>query len=161
MCISPRTRAMSDVRWLKKGFFVIQAAQASGGGSFTPLLLIVLLFGVMYFLMIRPQQKRRREAQQMQSALGTGDHVVTIGGIHAIVVAVEDDIVDVEISPGVEVRFARPAIARVVAKSESAAVADDEVVEESPVDEAPAGGPPVIESPVIESPVVETRKSKD
>jgi preprotein translocase subunit YajC len=135
---------------------VIQAAQASGGGSFTPLLLIVLLFGVMYFLMIRPQQKRRREAQQMQKQLGPGDHVVTIGGLHAIVVAVDDDVVDVEISPGVEVRFARPAIARVVETSESAGIADDEVVEEPAVDEAPAAEPTPMESPVVE-----TRKSKD
>ena len=77
------------------------AAQASGGGSFTPLLLIVLLFGVMYFMMIRPQQKRRREAQAMQSSLGPGDEIVTIGGLHATVVAVEDDVVTVEIAPDV------------------------------------------------------------
>ena len=56
-----------------------------------PLLLIVLLFGVMYFMMIRPQQKRRREAQQMQSTLGPGDEVVTIGGLYGTVVAVDDD----------------------------------------------------------------------
>lgn len=126
------------------------AAQASGGGSFTPLLLIVLLFGVMYFMMIRPQQKRRREAQQMQSALGPGDQIVTIGGLHATVVDVADDVVTVEISPGVNVRFARPAIAKIV-KAEP--VADAEPVAEEPV-EAPA-------ETAIESPVVETRKSKD
>jgi len=117
-----------------------------------PLLLIVLLFGVMYFMMIRPQQKRRREAQQMQSALGPGDQIVTIGGLHATVVAVDDDVVTVEIAPGVEVRFARPAIARVV-KSESEVVPEpvaDDPAEEAPVEPAP-----------IESPVVETRKSKD
>ena len=56
-----------------------------------PLLMIVLLFGVMYFMMIRPQQKRRREAQQMQSALGPGDEIVTIGGLHGTVVAVDDE----------------------------------------------------------------------
>ncbi|MEU4215929.1 preprotein translocase subunit YajC [Actinoplanes sp. NPDC026623] len=117
-----------------------------------PLLLIVLLFGVMYFMMIRPQQKRRREAQQMQSALGPGDEVVTIGGLHATVVSVDDDVVTVEIAPGVEVRFARPAIARVV-KSESAVV--PEPVVEEPADDAP------FEQDAIESPVVETRKSKD
>jgi preprotein translocase subunit YajC len=133
---------------------VIQAAAASGGGSFTPLLLIVLLFGVMYFLMIRPQQKRRREAQSMQSQLGPGDQIVTIGGLHATVVSIDDDIVTVEISPGVDVRFARPAIARVI--QQESAVADepveDDVVAEEPVTEEPAA---------IESPVVETRKSKD
>ena len=134
---------------------MIQAAAASGGGSFTPLLLIVLLFGVMYFLMIRPQQKRRREAQSMQSQLGPGDQIVTIGGLHATVVAIDDDIVTVEISPGVNVRFARPAIARVLAQESAAAdepVDDDEVAEEEPVIEEPAA---------VESPVAETRKSKD
>ena len=120
------------------------AAQGGGGGSFTPLLLIVLLFGVMYFMMIRPQQKRRKEAQAMQSALGPGDEIVTIGGLHATVVAVEDDVVTVEISPGVDVRFARPAIARVISQQ---AVADDE----------PVADEPAVDEPV--NPVVETRKN--
>ena len=74
------------------------AAEQGGSGSFTPLLLIVLLFGVMYFMMIRPQQKRRREAEQMQSKLSAGDEIVTIGGLHATVVTVADDVVTVEIS---------------------------------------------------------------
>ncbi|MGW4948515.1 preprotein translocase subunit YajC [Actinoplanes sp. NPDC004185] len=131
------------------------AAQAQGGGSFTPLLLIVLLFGVMYFMMIRPQQKRRREAQQMQSALGPGDEVVTIGGLHATVVDVADDVVTVEISPGVNARFARPAIAKVVKQTPAdEVVADDEPVVADPVTEPGATTP-------IESPVVETRKTKD
>ncbi|MEV4638956.1 preprotein translocase subunit YajC [Actinoplanes sp. NPDC049548] len=128
------------------------AAQAQGGGSFMPLLLIVLLFGVMYFMMIRPQQKRRREAQAMQSALGPGDEVVTIGGLHGTVVAVDDEVVTLEIQPGVNARYARPAIARVTrqeAVAEEPIVADDPVVAE-----------PVAEEPV-QSPVVETRKNKD
>lgn len=117
------------------------AAQAQGGGSFTPLLLIVLLFGVMYFMMIRPQQKRRREAQAMQAALGPGDEVVTIGGLHATVVAVDDEVVTVEIAPGVHARYARPAIARVLTQS-----APPEPVEE-----------PAVEEP--QSPIVETKKN--
>jgi preprotein translocase subunit YajC len=134
------------------------AAQASGGSSFTPLLLIVLLFGVMYFLMIRPQQKRRREAQQMQSSLGPGDRIVTIGGLHATVVSVDDDVVTVEIAPGVDVQFARPAIARVVAEAPAAAMTETESLV---ADDEPLAEPPVAETPVIDSPVVETRKKKD
>ena len=122
------------------------AAQQSGGGSFTPLLLIVLLFGVMYFMMIRPQQKRRREAERMQSTLAPGDEIVTIGGLHATVVGVDDEVATVEIAPGVHVRFARPAIARVVKRDESV------------VDETPADVP--VDEP-IQSPVTETRKSTD
>ena len=90
------------------------ASSGSGGGSFLPLLMIILLFGVMYFMMIRPQQKRRREAEQMQRSLAVGDDIVTIGGLHATVVAVDDDVVTVELSPGVTARYSRPAIARVL-----------------------------------------------
>ena len=124
---------------------MLVAAQSQGAGSFTPLLFIVLLFGVMYFLMIRPQQKRRREAMQMQAALAPGDQIVTIGGMHATVVSINDDVVTVEIAPGVNVRYARPAIARVVRSGT-----------------APAEEPPVAaEEPEIQSPIIETRKSTD
>jgi preprotein translocase subunit YajC len=124
---------------------VLVAAQAQSGGSFLPLLFIVLLFGVMYFLMIRPQQKRRRDAMQMQATLSPGDQIVTIGGLHAAVVAIDDDVVTVEIAPGVNARFARPAIARVVQSGTAMA-------EEPPV---PA------EEPEIQSPIIETRKFTD
>jgi preprotein translocase subunit YajC len=82
--------------------------------------MIVLLFGVMYFMMIRPQQKRRREAEQMQRALTVGDEVITIGGLHGRVAAVEDDVVSIEITPGVHARYSRPAIARVMPRAEPA-----------------------------------------
>jgi preprotein translocase subunit YajC len=127
---------------------VLFAAQAQSGASFTPLLFIVLLFGVMYFLMIRPQQKRRREAMQMQSALAPGDQIVTIGGLHATVVSIDDDVVTVEIAPGVNARYARPAIARVVKPTTS------DPAEEPPAQQAPAESE-------IQSPIVETRKSND
>ncbi|HEX8632359.1 MAG TPA: preprotein translocase subunit YajC [Catenuloplanes sp.] len=80
--------------------------------------MIALLFGVMYFMMIRPQQKRRREAQQMQASLGAGDEVITIGGLYGTVVSVDDDTVTLEVAPGVENRYARPAIARVSKQAE-------------------------------------------
>ena len=127
---------------------MIVAAQAQSGGSFTPLLFIVLLFGVMYFLMIRPQQKRRREAMQMQATLAPGDQIVTIGGLHATVVSIDDDVVTVEIAPGVNARYARPAIARVVKPAAS------DAAEEPPAQQAPGESE-------IQSPIVETRKSTD
>lgn len=122
----------------RKVISVLYAAAAQSGGGYGPLLLIVLLFVVMYFMMIRPQQKRRREAERMQSSLAAGDDIVTIGGLHATVVAVTDDIVTVELSPGVTARFARPAIARVLKR-------DD-----------PPGDKAVAEEPV-QSPIVETK----
>ncbi|TDB95976.1 preprotein translocase subunit YajC [Micromonospora fluostatini] len=97
---------------------LIAAEGGGGAGSFTPLLMIALLFAVMYFMMIRPQQKRRREAEQMQSGLGPGDEVVTIGGLYGTVTGVDDETVLLEVAPGVQTRYARPAIARVVKRAE-------------------------------------------
>ncbi|SCL33568.1 preprotein translocase subunit YajC [Micromonospora nigra] len=98
---------------------MLYAADGGGGaGGFTPILMIALLFGVMYFMMIRPQQKRRREAEAMQSALAPGDEVVTIGGLYGSVIGVDDDTVLLEVAPGVQSRYARPAIARVVSQAE-------------------------------------------
>jgi preprotein translocase subunit YajC len=108
-------------------------AAASGGGSssFLPLLMIVLLFGVMYFMMIRPQQRRRREAQQMQSTLGPGSQVVTIGGLHGTVVASDADTVTLEAAPGVHLRYARQAIARILPQTDATAGKTVSPVEEA------------------------------
>jgi preprotein translocase subunit YajC len=104
------------------------AAQSGGGaGSFMPILMIVLLFGVMYFMMIRPQQKRRREAEQMQRAISAGSEVVTIGGLYGTVTSVDDETVMLEVAPGVQTRYARPAIARVVKPVEQIETVPDEV----------------------------------
>jgi preprotein translocase subunit YajC len=133
---------------------LLAAEAQGGGGSFMPLVLIVLLFALMYFMMIRPQQKRRREAQEMQSSLGPGDTVVTIGGLHGTVVTVDDEVAVLEIHPGVNATYARPAIARVIKRVE-----EPGVVAEEPVAEATAE--PAVEPAPLESPVVETRKNKD
>jgi preprotein translocase subunit YajC len=109
---------------------VYLAAQSGGGASFTPLLFILLLFGVMYFMMIRPQQKRRREAAQMQSGLAAGDEIVTIGGLYGTVTSIDDETVTLEAAPGVHVRYARPAIARVVSSAPKAAPAAEDIIKE-------------------------------
>ena len=61
------------------------------GGGMTPLIMIVAMIAVFYFLMIRPENKRKKEAEQMRSAVKTGDEIVTIGGIIGTVVSVKDD----------------------------------------------------------------------
>ena len=98
----------------------------SGGGGLLTFLPIILLILAMYFLMIRPQSRRRREAQEMQSRLVPGDEVQTVGGLLATVTDVDDESVTLEASPGVEMRFARGAISRVINKQPTA----DDVVDE-------------------------------
>ena len=120
----------------------LAASGAGAGNSFTTILFLLLLFGVVYFLMIRPQQKRRREAQNMQSQLGPGDQIVTIGGLHGTIVSIDDDVATLEVAPGVRVKFARQAIARALPKQDAeesaAAEAEAESSAETDVAEEPA-----------------------
>lgn len=99
---------------MSEGHAVVVAQQSSGGGSVFPLLVIVLIIVAMYFFMIRPQQRQRREMQQMQSRLGVGDQVITIGGLYGTVIDTDDETVTLEVAPGVTNRYVRGAVARVV-----------------------------------------------
>lgn len=86
-------------------------AQTSGPGG-TQLLLLLVMVAVFYLLLVRPQQKRVREQRALLSALGPGDRVVTIGGIHGTVVDIDDETVRIEAAPGVVLTMARQAIGR-------------------------------------------------
>lgn len=88
-------------------------AQQTGGGNalvnFVPLLLIIAVF---YLLLIRPQQRKAKQHQQLVQSVGTGDRVVTIGGIHGTVETLDDDTVRIEVAPGTVITMTRAAIAR-------------------------------------------------
>ena len=62
--------------------------QGGMGGTIFMLLAMVAIF---YFMLIRPENKRKKEAEQMRSAVKTGDQVTTIGGIVGTVVDVKSD----------------------------------------------------------------------
>lgn len=65
------------------------AAQQGGLLGMLPMLLIMV--GVFYFMLIRPENKRKKEAEQMRSAMKSGDRVTTIGGITGTVVDVKGE----------------------------------------------------------------------
>ncbi|MFI6395785.1 preprotein translocase subunit YajC [Nonomuraea sp. NPDC050547] len=98
-------------------------------GSILPLVLLVVVF---YFLLIRPQRKRQQEAVKMQNSLTPGTRVMTTTGLFATVVTVDNEDVILEVAPGIETRWVKAAIGRVVtpgdAPVEDEAVADDEPV---------------------------------
>jgi preprotein translocase subunit YajC len=102
---------------------------SSFGGVFE-ILIIALFIGAMYFLFIRPNNRRRREQMELQSGLGPGDEVRTIGGLYGTVVATDTDSVTIAAAPGVELRFDRQAISRVINKTAAA-----ESTEDGPADE--------------------------
>jgi preprotein translocase subunit YajC len=87
-------------------------------GSILPLILLVVVF---YFLLIRPQRKRQQEAIQMQNSLTPGTRVMTTTGLFATVVAVDNEDVVLEIAPGIETRWVKAAIGRVVTPGDAPA----------------------------------------
>ncbi|OQX82052.1 MAG: preprotein translocase subunit YajC [Candidatus Omnitrophica bacterium 4484_70.1] len=52
-----------------------------------PLVFLILLF---YFLILRPQRKKQIEHQKLISSLKKNDEVVTVGGIHGVIVNVKE-----------------------------------------------------------------------
>jgi len=61
------------------------------GGMGGSIIMLVAMLAIFYFMLIRPENKRKKEAEQMRSAVKTGDKVVTIGGITGTVVDVKDN----------------------------------------------------------------------
>jgi preprotein translocase subunit YajC len=89
--------------------------------GYSNLLLLALMLVAFYFLLIRPQRKRVEAQRQMQSSIMPGDEILTSGGLVAHVVRLDDDIVTVELSRGVEAKLNRRFI---VGKTEPAVLAD-------------------------------------
>ena len=77
------------------------------------LILVVLAFVVLFVLPSRQRKKIAANAQAMQESLRVGTPVMLTSGIHATVAALGESTVDVEISPGVVMTVARPAIMEV------------------------------------------------
>ena len=77
-----------------------------------PLLMIALL--VMLFVLPARQRKRMAQQQQeMQNSLTIGTPIMTTAGLHGTVAGLGEKTVDLEVSPGVVVTFARQAILEV------------------------------------------------
>ena len=62
-----------------------------GGGMTGTIIMLVAMVAVFYFMLIRPENKRKKEAEQMRSAVKTGDEITTIGGITGTVVDVKGE----------------------------------------------------------------------
>ncbi len=82
--------------------------------NLTPIILLVVLGGFFYLFILRPQRRKQAETAQMQRTLGPGAEVLTTAGLYATVVDVADDVVTLEVSPGVTHRYVRAAISKVI-----------------------------------------------
>jgi preprotein translocase subunit YajC len=72
---------------------------------------IALLLGVFWFMILRPRREAARRSLEVSRALDVGEEVITIGGLYGTIVSIDDREVELEVSDGVTLRFARRAIA--------------------------------------------------
>ena len=90
------------------------AGQAGGGmGAVTQIVPLIFMFAIFYFLLIRPQQKKAKEHKALIDKLKKGDSVITAGGVHGKVTAVDDAIITLEIATGVNIKITKSYIASV------------------------------------------------
>jgi len=103
-----------------------------------PLILLPLIAIFAYFMMIRPAKARQRQQQEMGNALAPGVEVRTIGGMLAKVKAVDGDVVVLEPSPGVEMRFIRQAVAAITSPLDVPGDVEDDENEQTGLEDSTA-----------------------
>jgi preprotein translocase subunit YajC len=81
--------------------------------QFFPLILLVLAFGLLIVLPARQRKKMQARAAELQAQLTVGTPVMLTSGIHGTVAGLGEGTVDLEVSPGVVITVARPAVMEV------------------------------------------------
>ena len=69
-----------------------------GGADFSFFLMMGAIFLIFYFLVIRPQQRQQKEREDFLRTAAKGDEIVTAGGIHGKVAAVDGEVLEVEVA---------------------------------------------------------------
>ena len=72
---------------------------------------LALLLGVVWFTFLRPRREAQRRASELSSSLEVGDEVITIGGLYGTIASIDEREIELDVSDGVTLRFARRAIA--------------------------------------------------
>jgi preprotein translocase subunit YajC len=78
-----------------------------------PLVPLALVVGVFYFVILRPQTKKASDHQKMLKGLKRNDEIVTTGGLIGRIAELNDNVVTMEIAPGVRVRVERTQISAI------------------------------------------------
>ena len=73
----------------------------------------IALFSLMvWVLFVLPQQRRQRAHLALVGALEVGAEVMTTAGVYGTIAELDDEVVHLEVAPGVVLRIARQAILR-------------------------------------------------
>jgi preprotein translocase subunit YajC len=87
----------------------------------------VLIIGAFYVLIIRPSRNRQKAQARLVDQLAVGARVMTTSGLYAQVAAIEDDgVLQLEVAPGVTMRWTKAAVARILPEPDSGDDGDGE-----------------------------------
>jgi preprotein translocase subunit YajC len=86
-------------------------ASAPTQSALPSLLLPVVLLGIFYFLVFAPMRKKQKLHAEMIGEIKNGDRVITNGGIHATVVGVGEDMLQLRIAEQVKIDVSKNAVA--------------------------------------------------
>ena len=75
------------------------------------LLYLLLLVMAFFLLVVRPQRRQLAAHRALVASLEVGDEIISSGGIHGTIRAIDDEVLQLEIADGVVVRLARRAVA--------------------------------------------------
>ena len=106
----------------------VYAQDAAGGSSFGAFMPLILIFVFFYLFLLRPQQKKAKEHQQLLNSLRKDDEIITAGGIYGTVVSVKENIVEVKIANGVNIKLSKPSISAVITKQDDDSVKVPEII---------------------------------
>lgn len=95
---------------------IAQQAQDPTGNLISTIVMFGAIFAIFYFMVMRPQQKRAKEREKMLANVQKGDKVVTSGGLHGTIAGMEDNIIILQVSDNVKLKFEKAAITTVLSK---------------------------------------------
>jgi preprotein translocase subunit YajC len=91
------------------------AGGADGGmAAFQQFIPLIFMFAIFYFLLIRPQKKKSLEHKAMLESIKKGDNVITAGGVHGTVYAVDNDLVLLDVANNVNIKITKGYIATII-----------------------------------------------
>lgn len=100
--------------------FLLETAAKQGNPMMQFLPLLIIMFAIMYFLIIRPQKTKEKKRLEMISNVRKHDKIVTVGGVHGVVVSVKENevVVRVDDAKDVKLRIDKSAITAVTASKD-------------------------------------------
>lgn len=95
---------------------ILLQANNTPGGGYSSIIFFAAIALIFYFFMIRPQQKKQKQQRKFIDEVKKGDNVVTIGGLHGRVSAVEGDTIVLEVDKGLKLTFEKTSISMEASK---------------------------------------------